>query len=164
MKTIVKETKNKGKGVYALKDIKKGETILYLDGEIWEKENNKEYNEDTDPNGGPIGRRNNYIQYLKSESDWVYINHSCDANSGLINDKKLIARKNIKEGEEITQDYSAIDIEGIKGGKKELGMKCQCVSNNCRRIIVSYDKLDEKTKKELRPYVNSVLIKLYNLK
>lgn len=163
-KTKVIETKTKGKGVFAKEDIKKGETILFLDGEIWRKNKNEEYNDGIDLAGGPIGRDGNDILYLASDSDWVYINHSCDGNSGLINDKELIARRNIKKGEEITQDYSTIDIEAIKAGKKQLDMKCLCGTHNCRKIITTFDKLSKEKQEELREYLNSTVIELYDLK
>lgn len=161
--TEVKETKGKGKGVFALRDFNEGEFILNLDGETWEKDSNEEYDERVDPPGGPIGRKKGKIVYLASKSNWVYINHSCSPNAGLVNDKDFVARKKIKKGEEITQDYSAIDIEGIKAGKKALGMSCNCGSENCRGEILSYDLLDKKTQENLRPFLTSTLVKFYNL-
>ncbi|NQZ85489.1 MAG: SET domain-containing protein-lysine N-methyltransferase [Nanoarchaeales archaeon] len=160
----IRKSKINGTGVFALRNFLKKEIILFLDGEIWKKKNYEEYDENLDPRGGPISRCDKYNYFLKSNSSWVYINHNCDSNSGLINDKTLVAKRDIKKGEEITQDYSTLDIEAIKGGKKRLDMECECGSTKCRRIITSFDLLDEKIKCELITYVNSAVIKLYDLK
>ena len=39
----------------------------------------------------------------------VYVNHSCDANCGLRGEITCIAIRDIKAGEEITQDYGLLD-------------------------------------------------------
>lgn len=163
MKTVeVRTIEGKGEGVFALKGFEEGETILVLDGEVWEKDLDRGYEEGVDHRGGPIGREGDKVLFLASNSPWVYLNHSCEPNAGIINDKELVARKAIKKGEEITQDYSAIDIEGITGGRKHLSMTCHCSSKNCRGKITSYDLLEENTKESLRPYLNSVVKELYD--
>ncbi len=48
----------------------------------------------------------------------MYMNHSCDPNAGIINDRKLVASKDIHKGGEITIDYSTLDIESITQGSK----------------------------------------------
>ncbi len=73
-----------------------------------------------------------------------YINHSCNPNSGLIikNEKvNLIAIKNIKNGKEITYDYSTtINEDNWK-------MRCNCGSKICRKIIKDFKYLPKNIKK-----------------
>ena len=81
MKVAIGKTNNMGKGVFALKDIKKGELIFTLIGDVI--------------------RNRDYVRELKctfqiDENKWInpqkgslgrYINHSCKPNAG-INCKK----------------------------------------------------------------------------
>lgn len=63
----------------------------------------------------------------KEVLNWV--NHSCDPNTifEIKNRKpKLVAKKNIKQGDEITVDYELTEI----GGQNKI--KCTCSSLNCR--------------------------------
>lgn len=164
MKTIeVKKTDKKGYGVYALKEFKKGDTILFIGGIVWEREDTINYPHEFNPKWNPIGRRENMIQFLYSKDEWIYINHHCNSNCGLINDRELVAKKDIKIGEEITQDYSTLDIEAINGSAKELEMKCQCGYEKCRKIITTFDRLPKEKQDELYPYLNSSVKEMYNL-
>lgn len=56
-----------------------------------------------------------------------YVNHSCSPNSTLdISAKpRLIARRDIKSGEEITVDYNQTETGGIK-------IPCNCKTPNCK--------------------------------
>ena len=56
-----------------------------------------------------------------------FVNHSCDPNT-FIRNFRGIAKRDIKKGEEITEDYS-------KENNPNLNMKCNCGSKNCRGII-----------------------------
>ena len=56
------------------------------------------------------------------EEPWIYMNHSCDSNAGVVDDRKLVAAKDIKKGEEITVDYSSYDIESPTGGATDDGV------------------------------------------
>jgi len=61
-----------------------------------------------------------------------WVNHSCDANALLCIDRKmpcLIARKDIKLGEEITCDYNKTE----KNGKK---VRCNCKSRICKKYFL----------------------------
>lgn len=66
-------------------------------------------------------------RWVDDEEILNYINHSCDCNSILdISDEpKLIAKKKIKVGEEITVDYDQTEKGGVK-------IVCHCGSVNCR--------------------------------
>jgi len=60
-----------------------------------------------------------------------FINHSCNPNSILDTKKepKLVAKRKIKIGEEITVDYNKTE----KGGKK---ISCNCVEENCKKYFL----------------------------
>jgi SET domain-containing protein len=160
-KVEVRDAENKGKGVFAVVDIKKDELILEITGEVIETENPEEYPDEIRGHWGPLGREGNKFRFIKPESPWMYMNHSCDSNAGIINDRKLIATRDIKKGEEITIDYSTLDIESLTGGKKQLQMECKCGSKNCRKIIKTFDQLDQKDKDRLKRFLNPYLRKKY---
>lgn len=140
---IIKKSKIKGKGVFAARDFKKGEVIL-----IWDithkiiKEEMAKLSED----------EKNHLSYI-GDGDYVvmkfpekYVNHSCDPNT-YVKNQKDIALRDIKKGEEITTDYS---LNGVDDWK----MECKCGSKNCRKIIYGdFRKLDAKTQKKYKPYL-----------
>jgi len=161
MKVEVRKVRGKGKGIFALRDIKKGEHILNITGNIIETENPSDYPEEITEHWGPLGKKGNKYRFIKPKSPWMYMNHSCNSNAGIINDRKLIAVRNIKKGEEITIDYSTVDIESLTQGKKQLLMKCRCGSKNCRKIITTFDRLNKKDQNRLKKFLNPYLKKKY---
>ena len=89
------------------------------------------------------------------------MNHSCDSNAGIINNRKLIAARDIKKGEEITTDYSTLDIESLTQGKKQLMMECKCGGKDCRKVITTFGQLNKKNQDKLKRFLNSYLRKKY---
>lgn len=66
-------------------------------------------------------------KWVLDENVLNYVNHSCEPNSilDISGQSKLIAKKDIEAGEEITVDYN----ETEKNGKRAC---CDCKSKNCR--------------------------------
>ena len=140
MKVYISKTKNTGKGVFAGERIRKGEKILEFEGRI------VKYNYDSNFKLGPrwLGIDKNKWMIIKKNNPGEMINHSCSPNAGLKNKIFLIAIKNIKNGEEITLDYSTSEEDLY------WRMKCNCHSRNCRKIIKSFIHLPNKLKKRYR--------------
>ena len=140
-KIIVKNSKN-GAGVFANKNLEKGEVILEFHGELFTREElPKPYNEvedhylqiDNDLYMGPSGEADDFF------------NHSCDPNAGLsFAGKKifLVAIENIADGDEITWDYSTTMNED------DWEMECKCGSKSCRGRIRDFKYLPEKIQKK----------------
>ena len=68
------------------------------------------------------------------------INHSCNPNAGIRGDNELFALKKIREGEELTYDYSTTMWEDQVKIKKWLRLplwvlRCKCNEDNCRKMI-----------------------------
>ena len=143
MDVISKDSKIKGKGVFALRDFKKGETVIIWHPEsIISKEEISSLSENEQNHTTYAGNGKYYVV----GSPERFVNHSCEPNT-YVKGKKDIALKCIKKGEEITTDYS---INGVDNWK----MKCKCGSKNCRKIIYGdFRKLDFKTRKKLKPYL-----------
>lgn len=144
MKNIaIKESKIQGKGVYAQRDFKKGETVIvWHPEEIVSKENISKLSSDEQNHTDYIGNG----KYVLMGSPEKFVNHSCSPNT-YVHNKKDIAMRNIKNGEEITTDYA---LNGIDDWELE----CKCRSKNCRKTIYGdFRKLDAKTQKKLEPYL-----------
>lgn len=134
-KTEVRETSLNGKGTFAKEDIKKGEMIYIRGGELMKKEQAFNYKPNECPDGlWPI--TDDYWLGASTEEDFiqqkVYVNHSCDANCGLHGEITVVAMRDIKAGEEITQDYGLLD-------NSDYELECTCGASNCRKIITGQD-------------------------
>ena len=131
MRTIlyrVRNTHKYGNGVFAARNIQKGEFIHTLQGKRMTLEqivsrlcSGKEAIDDP----FQIGRRT----YIDLDSISRTFNHSCDPNGGLRKNGELFALRDIFKGEEITYDYSSTIAP------TDWAMRCKCGSSKCRKII-----------------------------
>ncbi|MCC7332272.1 MAG: SET domain-containing protein [Flavobacteriales bacterium] len=124
-----------GLGVYATKLIPKG-TIMYVIDEM----------ELIFPEGHRLLTDEHYRKHIEKFSytdqdgsrivSWdyaKYINHYCDRNSISTGYGFEIALRDILPGEQITDDYGALNIEE--------SMKCYCGKSNCRGSVNPNDLL-----------------------
>lgn len=128
---------NKGLGVYAACDFKKGELIYKLKGKKINSKNlffNIKNFRNNICNPLQIGRRS----YFMLDNFSILFNHSCDPNAGIKNKSTLFALRNIKKGEEISYDYSTTIDESFI---------CQCGSKNCRGAISDFFALPKNIQK-----------------
>jgi hypothetical protein len=137
-KIVIKKSKH-GRGVFAARDIKKGEKILTATGErITSGEFNKVAEGGRNVLADPLQIGDDL--YIILEEPALMVNHSCDPNSGYKN-VTLYAIKNIKKGEEITFDYSTVWFEA---------MRCNCGKPNCRGYISDFVYIPEATKRKYK--------------
>ena len=125
----------KGRGLYAIKDIKAGTKIINYIGNIITKkqtENSEKFN-----NEKPIYLFNLNNRY-DLDGDFQYntarlINHSCNPNcevDGRGLKLWIFALRNIQKGEELSYDY------GFGYDKDYKQFVCKCGSDNCVGYIV----------------------------
>ena len=124
MDVVVKESNIERKGVFAQRDFNKGEIVL-----DWSKSPILTFSE---AERLPPDQEK-YVYYCEDKCVLVdpparFVNHSCDPNI-FIRDCFGIAKRAIKKGEEITEDYS---LEP----NPHLHLICNCKSENCRGIII----------------------------
>jgi len=131
--------------VFAARNFKKGKTVI-----IWHpkctipKEKVRLLSNDEQNHTTYAGKGN----YSVMGSPERFVNHSCEPNT-YVKNKRDIALRDIKKGEEITTDYGLNGIEDWK-------IRCKCRSNKCRKIIYGdFRKLDFKTRKKLEPYLEA---------
>lgn len=147
-KAIVHQTKKYGRGVYALKPIKKGELIAAFDGKI--------YDDDFDEWTPDL--LNHCIQIDKAcwrDSKGIarYLNHSCDPNCGIKGRFKVVAMRDIEQGEEITWDYEMTEKSNW------WKLKCKCGSPLCRKVIGNYTNMPKRIREKYKGYISDWLIK-----
>jgi len=131
-KFIIKDTFKHGRGVFANQNIKKGEIIHILSGEVIS------FDECIERIKAGKENQDDSLQVdLEMDMDLDELsrtfNHSCDPNAGVRKVSELFAIRNIKKGEEITYDYSATIGPNIPDSL--WGMKCLCKSKKCRKTI-----------------------------
>lgn len=142
-KIIVKQSGIERKGLFALKNIKKGEIVVtWKPIKIISKKDLRKLSESVRSHTTPAGNEKYIVMGIPER----YVNHSCAPNT-YANKNRDIALKNIKKGEEVTSDYS---INGIGNWK----MNCLCKSKNCRKIIYGdFFKLPKDIQKKYLPYL-----------
>lgn len=149
-----------GTGLFALREIKKGEIVvveqgLIVDGKI------VELCESIDFHTNLCIERNQYIISAPlKENQRGYINHSCNPNLGMGNDRTMIAIKDIAIGDEVTIDY------GFFESHMTWEMTCNCNSENCRKTITGRDYLifrETEQEQYLSPYLKPNKINLNSL-
>lgn len=132
MKIEIRDTPNKGKGLFAIARIEAGEEILKFEGELMTYD---EYllNPPAEHAGNPlqIGLKT-YID-LQPTNIGIFTNHSCSPNAGLKNDCFLVAIAPILPDEEVTFDYSTT----MHDESWELA-KCHCGSPVCRGVVQDF--------------------------
>jgi SET domain-containing protein len=152
-KYIIKKSGKKGRGVFANKNIKKGDKIIHCNytkkKKIIREKDIQKLPKDEQNHLDSVGRGKWVVDY----SPISIANHSCNPNCFIKYKnrkiKDLVAIRDIKKGEEFTYDY-AVDADTDVNWK----MKCYCKSKNCRKIIYSnYFKLPKKLQKGLWKHV-----------
>jgi uncharacterized protein len=124
-KIKIKLSKIHGEGVFASKDIKKGEVVLKWNiSNTLSKEEIEKLNQE----------ERKYICFLDEkfivmQEPERFINHSCDPNT-ISKNFSDIANRDIKKEEEITSDYSKVSSGGPT-------IKCNCRSPKCIGLIKS---------------------------
>ncbi len=140
-----------GKGLFAGEDIKGGETIRIIKGVMKFKVNKGI--KDATANPAWIGVAQN--QWIDPDRFFKFINHSCDPTAGVKGKVTCVAVRDIKEGEEITLDYSTVEADDL------WQMPCSCNKRNCRKIIKSIKYLPKENFKKYFPYISDYFKKLW---
>jgi SET domain-containing protein len=139
---VVARARN-GLGLFATRSLKRGTTILRIEGRIvhyevlWERQGRfaadcYRYGPDTylDPGDG-VAR---------------YVNHSCEPNAGITKVRNrlfLFAADRIDRGSEVTIDYST-----TIGDDDIWRMRCNCGRDRCRRVVQNLGAVPEEVRRD----------------
>ena len=121
-----------GHGLFAVADIRAGESILRFDGERISLADAIAKG-DTMANPLQVGP----FEYVDLVAPGVFGNHSCDPNAGVKADRTLVALRDIRFGEEVRYDYSTTMWEEM------WTMPCRCGAPNCRGVVEDFPLLPD---------------------
>lgn len=74
------------------------------------------------------------FEFEHPSEEW-YMNHSCDANTGVTAERSNVARRDIAAGEELTYDYATTECDP----DWRLDLECNCGAADCRGTITGSD-------------------------
>lgn len=138
---IVKHTTGRGLGIFAIRNISKGEAITEFTGPVVTIPDLDVYPSEVVDHLFNIGTD----KYIMAREPAVRTNHSCDPNAGIVRDVFLVAMRDIAEGEEVTFDYSTIIADTWV-------LECKCGSDRCRGSVGKYVDLPEEVKQRYIGY------------
>ncbi len=153
MNFVVKKAKDKGQGVFSKRFFKTGDLVHILSGDRLTAKQidiRIDAGEETCDDPFQISRR----MYIDLNELSRTFNHSCDSNTGIRQESKLFAIREINPGDEITYDYSTT----VPKYKSWWKMKCQCRSKICRKFVSSYNTIP---RKQLQKYLDLRVLPLW---
>jgi D-alanine-D-alanine ligase len=124
-----------GFGIYASRDIRKGEIIFKGEGRAqrlitkrfvenhWSEEEKQHFRRYAYPVSKEL-----FILWDEDPSEWAPQNHSCNPNT-VFDGLDVLAVRNIRKDEELTLDYATFLDENMES------FECQCNAANCRGLI-----------------------------
>ena len=139
MTPIIVSQHGNSKTVTAARNIKSGEKILTLKGNIQSFPTKYSIQIGFNTHLIPISSNP-----LDTNSIWQYLNHSCSPNAYFnIENLTLLAKKNILKGQEINFNYNTTEYEMASP------FTCYCQSANCLGTIKGYNYLSYTEKNKI---------------
>lgn len=145
------KSKIEGFGIRLGEDVIRGEIISRIKGELKFKVNKSKKDALANPNW--VGVKKDH--WIDPEKPYKFLNHSCNPSVGIKGSISITALRDLKEGEEITIDYSTIE------GDPRWEMQCFCSDNNCREVIRSIHFLPKEQFNKYLPFVSNYFKKIY---
>ena len=151
----VRNSKIQGRGVFAVRRIRKGRRIIEYTGEVIDQaeEHRRGYDD------SKMSRHHTFLFKIDDEytidathrgSIARFINHSCDPNCEAVwEDRRIFieAVRNIQPGVELCYDY-AFEHKGPLTKEEKAFYYCRCGAKNCRGTIL---KLKRRRKNRRNP-------------
>src|SRR3989338_1787078 len=154
------KSKIHGDGVFVSEKISEGERVMEFGGELISKE--EAFSGNYRSRSVWIVDNDCYLALPKSntkESLDENINHSCEANTWLINEVTIVAKRDIVAGEEVTLDQGTWNFEDSEyTDSKE---PCSCGTKDCRKTLTENDwkipSVQEKYKDHFHPLIQKMI-------
>jgi uncharacterized protein len=152
----VRHSRIHGYGVFALRRIRKGTTVLeYLGDRVTHTQANERY-ADKDPHDGHTFLftvdAKTVIDAGVNGNEARFVNHGCHPNCETVNTGKRIfieALRTIQPGEELAYDYQ-IQRDDDDPADVDVIFACRCGALSCRGSMLEAPKKKRKSKKNLR--------------
>ena len=151
--TEVRESKIRGRGLFAIADIAKDQIVAVKGGYIVDR---KTLREKITPRLGPVDIQIDDDLFIAPVTDeerelsMLYSNHSCDANLGVRGEITFVAMRDIRAGEELTHDWAMTDDD-------DYSVECKCGASNCRKIVTGKDWQRPDLQKRYTDYFSAYL-------
>ena len=151
-KTRVRKSTTHGCGLFAVRQIRKGEVVAVKGGHIIDAKTlnrlenviaDSELQITDDLYLAPLQRR-------EREGVMMFLNHSCNPNVGVRGNIVFVAMRSIRAREELTIDYAMIDDANYR-------MPCSCGVPKCRGIITGRDWKRKDLQRKYRGYFSAYL-------
>lgn len=136
-KVMVGSSSIHGKGLIAVEQIQRGEIVCIKGGHILDQGTLAEVVDDIEKSFTQI-EHNFWIGASKRsevEENKLFINHSCEPNTGISGQITFVAMRDIENGEEVTYDLAMESDEGAKYWE----FNCKCGKPGCRKKISGDD-------------------------
>ncbi len=147
--TEVRSSGQLGRGVFALRDFEKGDTVV------------KGIVERVDDSRGEHTFTIHGV-HVVLEGAGCLVNHSCNPNCMHVFNESgtfdFIARRDIEAGEQITHDTSAYEYE-----VEHFSQECLCGSDNCRGEVKGWKDLTRQQRESIKEYTIPFLQQLSKL-
>jgi SET domain-containing protein len=147
-----------GEGVFAAAPIRAGELVMDFGGELVTADVLGDYRAPSAwavKGGLYLALRNTDTEDSLDE----YLNHSCDANTWLADETKLVARRDIAAGEEITLDQGTWNFDDAEYADD--GTTCMCGAVSCRGVLTENDwrrtDVQERYRGHFHPLVQALI-------
>lgn len=155
-----------GRALVAYAPIEAGETVVVWGGDVFAEADVRAGAADAEslvPIGEGIYLGTAAGAYNREADDrGDFMNHSCDPNCWLQDERTLIARRHIEAGEEVSADYAF-----WKGDDSPVSrFQCRCGSPLCRGGVTGRDwrlpELQERYRGQFSSYINERIAKLHS--
>lgn len=136
-KLIKGRVSNYGNGIFARKEVKKGEMCAIFGGHVVSLRDEMKLPSEYNDTGIQIS--NEFVISTMLDKELAdNFNHSCEPNAGIKGQIFLQAMRNIKKGEQVTFDYATCLFNNPKVGFF-YKTRCFCGSKICRGYITGND-------------------------
>lgn len=154
MSVVIKNTSDRGRGVFASKNFMQGDVICRVTGRVV-----------LDVDALKMSRYALNHMSAVSLHEWIlvdppmkYINHSCEPNV-YEKDGFVLAMRQISSGDELFFDYSINGVSNVDTWK----MKCKCGNVSCRGVIYGdFFRLKNDLQKRYLPFLDSWFVKEFS--
>lgn len=132
-KLELRSSSTQGKGLFAVAPLVAGEAAVIWGGEYVDEVTARE----AERAGKLIMQwdEDRFSVEERGDDDGYFINHSCEPNLWMKDERTLVARRDIAAGEELTADYALWEADENYVSSWE----CRCGSSQCRRTVTGKD-------------------------
>lgn len=133
-----------GVGVFATRDIGTGETVLDINGSI--QRHPTRYSIQVNLDEHVECHESLAADEMRSRFPWRFLNHCCEPNASIVG-RTLVARRVIRNGEQITFDYTTTEAQMAEP------FDCRCGAERCLGRVSGFLALPAAEQRSRAPYV-----------